>query len=115
MLQLAINRSTSPSKGTQGSLSDIRGLIERSIDFYTSPSSLNSSITSFKELTPIVKSMEDVLFGFVIGRVVQESYTLIVSRYRKMPTEEQATKLTEIILRRAEEIREKIRLALMIR
>lgn len=93
--------------------SETRGVIEKTIDYYITSDSLYHSITSFEELAPIIKSKEDAIFGFVIGRVVSEFHVVVLARYRRTPTREELEDLNAVLLRRAEEIRNRIRVAMM--
>jgi len=87
----------------------IRGIIEKHIDRMTQPKNLEIVAMSFERFP--IKSMEDCLFGFVVGSAVYQ-YSFLTESVGKPLTEDEATEFWDIIERRTMEIRGKIKLAL---
>jgi hypothetical protein len=90
----------------------IRGSIERHIDeILERENLLPSALRFFKEnLFPTVKSYEDALFGYVMGRTVQFSFDILTIHYSRRPTDEEFNEIGKILERRATEIKSKITL-----
>ena len=89
---------------------DIRGLIEKDIDSLIESATIDRLVVWFKEMFPI-GSLEDSLFGFIVGAVFARFLGLLEERGRK-PTNAEVKEFMELIERRAMEIKGKIKLAL---
>lgn len=90
----------------------IRGSIERHIDeILERENLLSSALEMFKEpLSPTVKSFEDALFGYVIGRTLQFSFDVLQIHYRRPLSDEEFIEIGKMLTRRAMEIKSKITL-----
>ena len=65
----------------------------------------------FKEgLSPTVKNLEDSLFGYVVGRLIQFSFSAVQTYYSRDPSIEEFNEIDKILERRATEIKSKITL-----
>lgn len=90
----------------------IRGSIERHIDeILERENLLSSALEMFREpLSPTVKSFEDALFGYVIGRTLQFSFDVLQIHYRRPLSDEEFIEIGKMLTRRAREIKSKITL-----
>lgn len=83
----------------------IRGMLEKEIDTLITPKTLGSLFVAFQRFP--IKSMEDSLFGFVVGFIYCRFLVIKAS-----PTEEEMKELMEMIERRTMEIKGKIKLVM---
>lgn len=90
---------------------ELRGLIEQEIDQLIIPETLERLVVWFKAMFPI-KSMEDGLFGFVVGAVFSRFLTIAAVGTQGLPNDVQIKEFMELIERRTMEIRGKIKLAI---
>lgn len=88
----------------------IRGIIEKHIDRHTQPENLEIYIKSFRRFP--IKSMEDCLFGYIVGCVITEVAYLTATMKGRVTTLDELKELWGIIDERAMEIRGRIKLAL---
>lgn len=90
----------------------LRGNIERHLDtILTREDILVYASEMFKEsLSPTVKHLEDALFGYVIGRILQFASSAIQTYHNRMPSTEEYNEIGEIVKRRAMEIKSKVTL-----
>jgi hypothetical protein len=70
---------------------------------------LEKSTIAFRRFP--IKSMEDVVFGFVVGSVVVD-FSYLITMMERQPTLDEMKEFWQIIDRRALEIRGKIKVAL---
>jgi hypothetical protein len=91
----------------------LRGTIERHLDtLLTEEDSLINASKMFKEVfSPTVKYLEDALFGYVIGRILEFSFFAIHTYYYRSPNDEEFLEIGKILQRRAIEIKSKVTLA----
>jgi hypothetical protein len=87
----------------------IRGLLEKELDSVT-PESVEMW-TSFKKLLPLA-SLEDFIFGFILGGLYFRFYTVIKIAYQREPDNIENNRFLDIIERRTMEIKGKIKLAI---
>ena len=92
----------------------LRGIIEKCIEQALKPEQMEASIMIFREFTPIIESKEDAMFGFVVGRMVEGFMSIMHTSYKRKATTEEWNEFCEMLNRRAEEIKEKVRLAFMV-
>lgn len=90
----------------------IRGILEKHIDSLAQPERLEGLAIIFESFQ--VKSIEDCLFGFVVGSAFLQFATLIGSMgsQPRQATDDEMKEFWEIIMRRTLEIKGKIKLAL---
>jgi len=87
----------------------IRGIIEQYIDRIIQLESLEQLIIGFQRFP--IKSMENCLFGYVVGSAVVE-YSYLITMIGRQPSIDKMKEFWDIIDRRTMEIRGKIKLAL---
>lgn len=87
----------------------LRGLIEHKIDTEIQLENLQILAETFRSFP--IKSVEDCLFGHIIGSV-SEFYLTFSKSNRRQLTEDEMEEFWEIIERRTMEIKGKIKLAL---
>ena len=88
----------------------LRGLLEKEIDSLTEPETLTNVIEMFKVLFP-TKSMEDALFGFVVGAIYARFLSIVQIANRRIPSEDETKEYIEMIERRTMQIKGTIKLA----
>ena len=91
-----------------------RGMIEKDID-----NLLAEELDDLKEVYAkhiqenfIVKSVEDVLFGWMLGMVHSDVDNWFLAKFHRNPTAEEIKEFWEIIVRRGPEIQTKVKLTL---
>ena len=90
---------------------ELRGLIEKEIDSLIVPETLEKLVVWFQTMFPI-KSMEDSLFGFIVGTIFSRFLTITAVGTQGLPNDAQVKEFMELIERRTMEIRGKIKLAI---
>jgi len=87
----------------------LRGTIERHVDTILAGDVLTSASEMFKKgLAPAVKNLEEALFGYVAGRLIEFSFLVIQAEYYRSPTHEELDEIDFILKRRAIEIKSKV-------
>lgn len=89
----------------------LRGTLEKEIDALIKPETLAGLIELFKVLFP-TKSMDDALFGFVVGAIYSRFLSIVQMVSRREPSEDETKECIEMIERRTFEIKGNIKLAL---
>jgi hypothetical protein len=89
----------------------IRGAIEEEIEYITRQDILEGNAKAFQKDFPM-KSVEDLLFGFILGHLLTSYANLIRIAFRREVTHDEIEKLWELLKKRTMEIRGKIKLAL---
>jgi len=87
----------------------IRGLLEKELDSLT-PETMEK-LTPFKELL-LLASLEDFIFGFILGSLNLRFHTIIQTAYQREPNRIEINRFLDIIERRTMEIKGKIKLAI---
>jgi hypothetical protein len=91
---------------------ELRGIIEQYIDFALSDAQMSGYQQYIDSLKPYVKSIEDAVFGLVVGMIIASCldqmifYTRIYTR--TVLTPEQIEKLRETILDKIPKIRSRV-------
>jgi hypothetical protein len=90
----------------------IRGALERFIDWILEKEGLLEGAQAMfeKGLSPAVTNIEDALFGYVVGRIIQFIDTIFQLNYQRLPTNDESTEIVRMLQNRAMEIRSRIRL-----
>lgn len=90
----------------------LRGSIERHVDrILEGGMPLDKALLMFRKgLAPTVKNVEDALFGYVIGRTIQFSFDAMQVHHKREPNGAEFSEIAEILVRRAMEIKSKIKL-----
>lgn len=90
----------------------LRGSIERFLDDVLEKENLleNAAAMFRKPLAPTTKHIEDALFGYVVGRLLQLTFDSIQIHYRRNPTDAEFQEIGRILERRAMEIKSKVTL-----
>jgi hypothetical protein len=87
----------------------LRGTIERHVDTILIGDALTSASEMLKKgLAPAVKNLEEALFGYVVGRVIEFAFLVIQADYYRSPTDEEFDEIGYILKRRAIEIKSKV-------
>jgi len=87
-----------------------RGHIERKIDDILTEEVLRGALRMFREgLAPTVVNFEETLFGYVVGRIIQYAFDIIMYENERPPTREEYDVISKILERRVLEIKSKIR------
>lgn len=85
-----------------------RGAIEKHIDFLLSDANLDTAYeTLTKGFVQRVENINDALFGYVIGRVMEYA-SMFLLRHHKKPSIDDLPVIEKILERRAMEIKLKI-------
>jgi hypothetical protein len=90
---------------------NFRGILEKEIDSLIQPETLEGLVIVFKALFPI-SSMQDSLFGFVVGAIYSRFLSIMQLVYRRQANDAELKEFVELIERRTLEIKGKIRLAM---
>ena len=90
----------------------IRGLFERFVDSLLIETELKKLIELVVYFKPTIKSEEDAAFGFLIGYAWGQLNLICRTMNKREPTEEEIGGSFEILIRRSEDIKSKIRVAL---
>ncbi len=90
----------------------MRGTMEHFIDTILKTEGLLEGVqaTFEKYLECPVEKVEDMMFGYVVGRIIQFSEIAFRLSYQRNPNHEEATEIGEMIVRRATEIKSKIKI-----
>ena len=90
----------------------MRGSLEQFIDFILQKEGLleNAQAMFEKGLPLTVKSIEDALFGYVVGRIIQFIDHIFQLSYQRLPTFDESLEIGRLIESRALEIKSRIRL-----
>jgi len=89
----------------------VRGQIEKSIETITETEQLAQIAVGFRQRFPI-KSVEDCVFGFIVGSLLSSYTAFMTMAGRTSLTDEEVNEFWDIIERRTLEIKGKIKLAL---
>ena len=92
----------------------MRGIFEQFIDSILNNENLLVGAQKTFEI-PLecpVEKVEDMMFGYVVGRIIQFLDTAFQLRYQRLPTSEEAVESGEMIVRRAAEIKSRIKLVM---
>jgi hypothetical protein len=87
----------------------LRGILEKDLDSVTVE--VLKTALRFKDFLPM-KSIEDFLFGFLVGMVVARMATTIQIFYSRQINDAETSELMDLIQRRTLEIKGKIKLAM---
>lgn len=92
----------------------MRGVHEGFIDSILKNEALLQSAQGVfeKVLECPVEKVEGTMFGYIVGRILQFSETAFQLRYQRLPIDQEALEIGEILVRRAMEIRSKIKLVM---
>ncbi len=86
----------------------LRGIMEKNLDDLLKPEYLETMLQVYEDYKPIVKSIEDAMFGDIVA-TMQERFVHYAFMFdRKAPTETDTKELFQLIKRRAQEIRSQI-------
>jgi hypothetical protein len=89
----------------------IRGSIKRCLDRLLDQTALDSALEMFRKgLSPTVRNLDDALFGYVVGRLIEFALNAIKMFYGRQPTSNEIAEIDEIIKRKAIEIKSRITL-----
>lgn len=97
--------------GNRGMETTVRGLLEKEIDELITPITLEKLIMMFQKIFP-TKSMEDCLFGFIVGAIFTRALTIITIGENRELNNAETKELVELLERRTMEIKGKIKLTL---
>ena len=89
----------------------LRGILEKDFDGLLGPDYLETLKNLYEGYKPLVKSIEDAMFGDIVATITERfiHYTLMFERER--PSEADKIEMYESIQRRSQEIKSKILLA----
>lgn len=87
-------------------------MFERFVDSLLIETELKKLIKLVAAFKPNVKSEEDVAFGFLIGYAWGQLNLICRTMNKREPTEEEIGDYFEILIRRSEDIKSKIRVTL---
>lgn len=90
----------------------VRGEFEKFIDRQLDFEVLSNYSHLLEEYKPLVKSIEDAMFGFIIAAVLKEFVDYCVHKENRYPNEAEKKEINDILKRRAPEIQSKILLVL---
>ena len=89
----------------------IRGVFEQFIDSILKNENLLEGAKATFEI-PLecpVEKVEDVMFGYVVGRIIQFADTAFQLSLQRLPNNEEALEMGEMIVRRATELSQKLK------
>lgn len=92
----------------------MRGIYEQFIDSIVNNENLLVGAQKTFEI-PLecpVEKVEDMMFGYVIGRIIQFSDITFQLRHQRLPNTEEALEIGEMIVRRATEIKSRIKIVM---
>lgn len=87
---------------------ELRGIVEQYIDFALSDAQMLGYRRYINDLKPYVKSIEDAVFGLVVGTIVASCIDQIIFYTRGKPTPNQLEKLREIVREKIPKIRSRV-------
>lgn len=89
-----------------------RGEVERFIDrILGNDELLESAYTMFEKGFELsVKNIEDTLYGYVMGRIIQFTEAYFHMSYGRPPTDNERVEIAGILRRRATEIKSKVKI-----
>jgi len=87
---------------------EMRGSIEQYIDFALSDAQMLGYQRYIKTLKPYVKSIEDAVFGLVVGTIIASCLDQFILSYRRPPTPSEMDELQRIIKEKIPKIRSRI-------
>ena len=87
----------------------LRGILEKETETITNPNILQNLSTRFQNL--LTKSIEDCLFGVVVGFLWGRFASLITVRHGRFPTDAEIHEFWEMIEKRTMYIKGRIKLA----
>lgn len=85
-----------------------RGMIEEFIDQELKNETLSNTWEYLKLFQPIVKSRQDVLFGYIIGSIITRWTDHFIMVYHREATGEERNEILDLINRRASDIKSRI-------
>jgi hypothetical protein len=90
----------------------MRGTFERFVDAILKNENLLEAVraTFEKTLECPIEKVEDIMFGYVVGRIIQFSDAVFQLNFQRIPNHEEALEIGEMIVRRATEIKSKIKI-----
>ena len=86
----------------------LKDIVEEALDKTLEHDSLRDLKRNIKVFTPLFKSEEDVMFGFLIGFPRGTLITYAWAMYGRLPNVDERREVNEMIVRRAGEIKAKI-------
>lgn len=89
----------------------LRGILEKQLDNLLKPDSLETLLKLYEHYKPIVKSIEDAMFGDIVATMVERFVHFTFVFERKEPTDADKDEIMEMIERRVQEIKSKILMA----
>ena len=87
----------------------IRGSIEKLLDDYLTTDQLTAFLLVLKEIQPSVNSIEDAIFGYIIGATQGAFVAMYHQKHNRTPDESERAVFLTILGRRAAEIKSKTR------
>lgn len=87
----------------------LKGLIVQLFDQLLSEDALKSTVTMMKALKPAVSSVEDAVFGHIIGEFSARIKSSISSALKRDPSESELGFIADAIIRRSIEIKSEVR------
>lgn len=90
---------------------EMRGILEKSLDSLLKPEYLEKARKNYEVFKPLVKSIEDAMFGDIYATMSERFIHYTSMHERKMPSETDTEEFVDLMNRRAQEIRSKILLA----
>ena len=85
-------------------LTTLRGLVEKQIDLMLTDQTLSSCRMMFESMRPVIKNIDDAIFGFVYGYVTGVSQ-VIFSALHRQPTNEEMKEIVDAVSNRVLEIK----------
>jgi len=87
---------------------EIRGVIEQYVDFALSDAQMLGYQRYVNALRPYVKSIEDAVFGLVVGMIIASCIDQIIFYTRGKLTPNHIEKLQEIVMQKIQRIRSRV-------
>ena len=86
----------------------LRGILEKQLDDLLKPDYLELMSTVYEGFKPLVKSIDDAMFGDIVGTMYERFVHYHFMFERESPTKSDKKELIKMIDRRAQEIRSNI-------
>jgi len=87
---------------------ELRGIVEQYIDFALSDAQMLGYQRYVKTLKPYVKSIQDAVFGLVVGMIVTSCIDNVIFYTRGKPTPEQIDRVREIVKEKISKIKSRV-------
>jgi hypothetical protein len=87
----------------------LRGVVEQLLDHMTEEEYIRPLVTMMSALRPTVSSVEDAIYGHIIGEINGQMMASLYSTFKREPTEGEIEIIANSIIHRSIEIRSKIR------